>query len=152
MTREEWVLLIAQVLGTLGTLAALWVAVLTVRRGSKQARAAENAMLRERRIDFQLGVLRDLAQANLRPDGSDVAIGHLKLLAAMLPVHMVPFARVMAGLETTQAAGELRDRTADRLKENACQDWSTYPVWGAFQQQIQDELVVAAGKLVRERD
>lgn len=144
-------LLIAQVVGTVGTLGAVWVAVVTVRMSAAQTRSAEEGLRRDRRIDFQLGVLRELGQVNLRPDGTDLTIGQLKLLAAMLPVDLVPIARVVAGLETTWAAGELRDKVADELKATERQDWESYPVWHRLQRDIERELVAAAEQLLGQR-
>jgi hypothetical protein len=149
---ENRILLVAQVAGTLGTLVAVWVAVVAIRAANAHARAAAQAALHERSIDFQLGVLRDLAEVNLRPDGTDLAIGQLKLLASMLPIDSVPIARAVAGLATTPEAGLLKDETSDQLKAIEPQDWSSYPVWGVLRQRIQDELVAAAGTLVSERD
>ncbi|MDQ7911371.1 hypothetical protein RB614_43480 [Phytohabitans sp. ZYX-F-186] len=151
MTVTDWILLVSQLTGTVGAVAAVWVAVVAIRRGNANARAAELALLHERRVNFELSVLRDLGQVNLVPDGTPLAIGHLHLLASMLPIEMIPVARVVAGLETTWEAGELRDKTADRLKDDPHQDWEKYPVWGALQRNIQDELIVAAENLVRDR-
>lgn len=148
---QDWVLLVAQVVGTAGTLGAVWLAVVTVRKSAAQARSAEEGLRRDRRIDFQLGILRELGQVNLRPDGTDLAIGQLKLLAAMLPVDLVPIARVVAGLETTWAAGELRDKVADELKATERQDWESYPVWHRLQRDIERELVGAAEQLLGQR-
>jgi len=75
----------------------------------------------------------------------------LRLLAAMLPVDLVPVARVVAGLETTWAAGELRDKVANELKETERHDWDSYPVWHRLQQDIERELVAAAQQLLEER-
>lgn len=151
VTAESLTLLIAQVAGTLGTLAAVVIATITVRKAAQQARDAEAAMLRDRRIDFQLGVIRELAQLNLRPGGSAVEIGHLKLLASMLPVELVPITRAVAGIETTWAAGEERDRTAEELKSKPSQDWDSYPVWGCLRHKIEVELLASTHQLTAER-
>lgn len=148
----EWILFGVQIIGMLGTVIAVLFAVVAIRNGNAHTRAAQEGALRERRIDFQLGVLRDLGELNLSPDGSNKSIGQLTLLAAMLPIELVPVARVVAGLETTWEAGELRDHTADKLKENSHQNWDKYPVWGVLQQQIQTELLSAVEKLAHERE
>jgi hypothetical protein len=76
----------------------------TINASKKQAKKSQDALIRERRIDFELGVLRDLAESNLKDDNVAWAGARFKVLAAMLPVDLISLARASVRLESTPEA------------------------------------------------
>lgn len=142
----DWVLASGRAISVLCSVTAVAFTAVAVRRAERYARAAQAAVELERAITFHLGVLRDLGELNLSEDRSDRQIARLKLLAAMLPIEMIPLSRVLAGMHTTWEAAKLRDDTADRLKSNPHTDFHGYPVWDALRQDVAQEILAAVWK------
>jgi len=90
-----------QLFGLLIALLALGAAAWQITQARKEARADQKTQLKERRIEFELTVLRELLVA-ATADPVDGARVHA--LAATLPVSVVPITRKAAGLTSTEGA------------------------------------------------
>ena len=107
----EWAQTSLEVVATVATAVAAILAAVTIRQAKKQAAAAQAALILERRIDFELGVVTDLAVEHAK--GSNVAFvqGHIQALASLLPIDLVPLTRAVMDLGSTVSATKLaRDR------------------------------------------
>jgi len=100
-TREwiDWLLVWIQVVGPILTIAAVTFAGLQIWVAKRQAQQADAAMIRERRMEFELGVLKDLL----------AAVGQVDLLAItalgyMLPVDEIPLTRAAVGISSNDSA------------------------------------------------
>jgi hypothetical protein len=89
--------------------AALWLMIATDRRSRQQAAAAEQAAVRGRRVDFELGTLRELVDAAARGD-----VVRLGALVTILPAADVGVTRASVGLPAPEAATR---RVAQRFAE-----------------------------------
>lgn len=95
----DWLLFTFQVLSLVGTVAAAWFAYLAIRQAKAQEGQAQKALIHERRLDFELDVLRDLALAVPRLDTASMTG-----LAVMLPVADIPLTRASLHLTSTPLA------------------------------------------------
>lgn len=112
------------ILASVGTLAAAVLAAVTIRQAKKQAKASQDALLLERRVEFQLDLLKELASFNLHSNDFE-----MRLRAEMLRPDLFPLTRKHLRLESTpeaadflrrlRAAGQVpvRDESADELQQ-----------------------------------
>jgi len=99
----DWLLFSVQLLSVIGTLAAALFAYVAIRHAKAQAADAQAALVRERRLDFELGVLKDLLQTVVRADPE----GALALVT-MLPIEDVPLTAAVLGVPSTPEAEQRR--------------------------------------------
>ena len=102
--RRDWiddVLLVVQLLSLLATAWAAWLAFRTIRETKAQARKAQAALLLERRLDFELNVLRELVLAANRLETVKI-----RAMAIMLPAEDVPVTRASVNLPSTAHAAD----------------------------------------------
>jgi len=97
----DWLLFAVQLLSLIGTGAAALLAYLTIKQAKVQARESQEALVRERRLDFELDVLKDLVLAVARVDALN-----LRGLVVMLPTADVPLARASVGLQSTPQSAQ----------------------------------------------
>jgi len=93
----DWVLFGAQIVGLVIALVALGVAVFQVREARKEAKEAQETQRKERRIDFELTVLRELLIASNQGD-----VLRVQALASTVSESVVPITRAAAELPTTR--------------------------------------------------
>ena len=105
----DWTLFVSQVISAFGAAGAIWFAALTIKGSKVQAKKSNDALIRERRVDFELRVLRDLAEYNLRSDHVSGAHEQFTVLAAMLPAELVPQARAAVRVDTAPRGREAVD-------------------------------------------
>jgi hypothetical protein len=94
---------VLDVASTAATVAAAGLAWWAIRRGNRQARASADALVRERRIDFELGHLDKMGEAVERlgnPGGSETFTRALTLL----PADEFPRLRARVGMSSTPKA------------------------------------------------
>ena len=146
MSRDfvDWVLFGTQIASTVAAAAAVWFAVVTNKNANEQAKRSHDALVRERRIDFELDVLKDLAEYNLLDDSVFGARARFVLLASTLPADLVPLSRAAVDLDsTTNAKDHVR---AVRVNESS----SSPRV--LLRNRIQAEIVQAIARRVQERE
>lgn len=91
-----------QVVSTVATCVAVVIAVITIRQSAKNSNANQKALIRERQIDFELGVLSELVE--LLPEASSLASSYrMSVLAQMVPAKKIPLTAAAAGLDSTPA-------------------------------------------------
>ncbi|SRR6266568_2238631 len=136
----DWLLFGIQVISLLGTSAAAILAFLTIREAKRQAKDATDTLVRERRLDFELDILRDLVLAVERVDAAAV-----RGLALMLPATDIPLTRAAARLPAN-------DQAEARLKALGLPA-AAHPTSGidGLKIEIADELVEAIATRVEER-
>lgn len=100
----DWILFGTQIVSALGGALAVGYAAGTIRESKIQTAKSQQALIRERQIDFQLEVLRELAEFNLKGNNVAWAGSQFKILAAMLPIDLVPLARACVGLPSSPEA------------------------------------------------
>lgn len=107
MNSIDWL----EVVSTIATVAAAGLAAWTIRQSKKQAKESQDALIAERRIDFELGVLADLAELVEKRWLSDDGSRRLRIrtVAQMLPAETIPLTRAAAGLPTTDEAKAVAD-------------------------------------------
>ena len=87
----DWVVVGVQILSLLGTVIAVFLAYGQIAQARQEAKAAQVAQLKERRVDFELTVLRELLIAATLVDALRV-----KALASTLTPSIVPITRAAA--------------------------------------------------------
>jgi hypothetical protein len=92
MDIRDWVTAVA-------TAAAAVFAAWTIRQAKKQAQRSAAALVRERRIDWELGLLKEIAEA---AEGDDS--WHSQLGLRLLGDKRLPILRAAVGMETTPEA------------------------------------------------
>ena len=98
---------------TVATGTAAVFAAWAVWQSKVQAKKSQRALLLERRADFELGVLSQLAEYNEKPSSVTWADALFKSLASMLPESDVPIARACVGLPApADAFSRVNARTA----------------------------------------
>lgn len=137
----DWILFATQLASVAVGAAAAWLAAVTIRATKTQAKQSQDALLRERRIDFELGVLRDLAEYNLKGHSVSWASEMFTVLAAMLPADLVPLARACVKLGSTPEAQAVCDGTI--LRNVVLRDH--------FRADIQVEILAAVAHLKDQR-
>src|SRR5262245_47937180 len=97
---DNWdrALYVLQVVSVLATVAAVWFAAITIRQAKKQAQAAQVAQVRERQIDWELDLLKELFLASERLDLTVLR------LARMLPMPVIPLTRAALRMGSTPEA------------------------------------------------
>ncbi len=143
-----WVVDSAQVVGAFGALIAIGFAAWSIVVAKRQAAESNEALIRERRIDFYLAGLRELGQAiriNPAPGRrtAEVQIAdaqpRVAVAALLLPADLVPYTRACLHLPTTQAAEAEATRGGSRR------------YWHADIDRIQSEIDSAVERLLSMR-
>ncbi len=80
---RDGVKVLFDVLASVGTLAAAILAAVTIRQAKPQAEESQDALPFERQVEFRLGLLKEIANAN-RVYNHD----EMRLLAEMLPIDL----------------------------------------------------------------
>ena len=139
----DWVLFGAQVLSLIVTVVAVVLAALEIKLTRDDTRTSQKKQLKERRIDFELTVLRELLVAAHLTD-----VLRLKALAWTLPEEVVPITRAAAMLPTTEEG----DRIVAQLPPVPGDTYlsSAYLNW--LKDEVNDELVKAIEERVHERE
>ncbi len=145
---RDWVdvlLVIIQITTLIVTMGAVVLAYLEIKLGREDARAALAAQSKDRRIDFELTVLRELVVAVERVDPL-----RLRALASTLPQEVVPLTRAAAVLPSTEEA----ERVAPQSPPEGGWTGTNYRVTfnvERLKNELTDELVQAIDQRVRER-
>ena len=105
----DWVLFGAQIAGLVVALVALRISVSQVKEARKEANKAHVAQRKERRIDFELTVLRELLIA-----ANENNALRARALASTLSESVVPITRAAAELPTPSSPGATRLRARSR--------------------------------------
>ena len=124
---------VLDVASVLGTVAAAGLAWLAIRNGNKQAKASADALVQERRIDFELDHLTELDEAFLKSEGGAPALPVQRCLR-LLPAGEFRRLREYFSIESTpEGATELRRlyespsvRTGSQLFAQKLDDGTTY--------------------------
>jgi hypothetical protein len=137
----DWALFYIQIATLIGTVIAVFLAYGQIKQARQDAKAAQTAQLKERRVDFELTVLRELLIAANRVDHL-----HVQALALTLTPSVVPITRAAAQLPTTRDA----ERMAARLSLPEGAHPTSY--LDSLKEQVTTELVKAIDKRVHERE
>jgi hypothetical protein len=131
---------------TIGTVIAAGFAAYSIGQSRRQAKASQDALLAERRIDFELGLLSDLAEHNEKGSNFSGRDKRMRTLALMLPTDTVPLTRAAFGLPTTENATEraAKERAAAREQQQSLPDY--------MKDAIAAELLAAVTAKLRERE
>lgn len=103
----EVVVDVAQVVGAAGAVIALWLAGRANAASKKQAAVAIDHLVHERRIEFELGILRDIARLVATPDfviADGPVRAQIMTLVALLGYDQVPLTCAAVGLEAPSDA------------------------------------------------
>jgi hypothetical protein len=115
-------------------------------QSSRNSNANQKALIRERRIDFELDILVDLAEANAAEQVGTIRDTRLSTRSAMLPRDLLPITRAAVNLESSPEAEKLvEDQVADKLR-NAMITKSNY-----LKQEICQEILEAIKTKLKER-
>ena len=101
---------VLDVVATVGTVLAAVLAWLAIRQGNLQAKAAADALVRERRIDFEVERLLDIDEAVDKGANTALTTETIRRSLMSLPDDELPHTRLYVGLPT-------RDADALRTKE-----------------------------------
>ncbi|MFC4533073.1 hypothetical protein [Sphaerisporangium dianthi] len=134
---NEWVDLVAALAG----LAAVFFAIVAVRQASKQAAENMEALRLERRIDFELNVLSQLAEYNEKGSNVFGADARVRTLAGMLPEVLIPLTRSAVSLPSTPEA----DARTQQARPGASEARES------LRNEIADEIYEAIQKRLEER-
>ena len=88
-----------QLVGIAATVAAAWFAYWSIRKSGKQAKRAADALVRERRLDFELDLLKELAEVLTWPQGRPEQHEQLALRLRMLPSRGLELCRRASGID-----------------------------------------------------
>ncbi|MDX6307175.1 MAG: hypothetical protein QOI06_221 [Nocardioidaceae bacterium] len=99
-------MVILDVISTLGVLAAAILAAFTIMQAKRQAAESQRALLLERRVNFELGVLARLQEQIFKPKSDSGVEAVAKGLAALLPYELIPTTHASYGLRTTQEVAQ----------------------------------------------
>lgn len=113
-------------------------AIVQTARNSNQN---QKALLRERRVDFELDVLAKLAELTLISN----RILQMKAQAAMLDAELIPLTRAALMLDSTDAAKRRVEETSEERRKHR-----QSPV-EFFKQEITAEILAAVRKKLAER-
>jgi hypothetical protein len=134
------------VAAAVATTAAAWLAWLAIVRAGRQAKQSQDALIRERRIDYQLGVLTDLADNLCLASGEPHVEARHTTLASLLPESLVPLCRAAVGLPAPEAARAIVSERAAPFsltgigRRDACREL------------LAEEVTTAILNLLEERD
>ncbi|MBG0830530.1 hypothetical protein HS041_22470 [Planomonospora sp. ID67723] len=99
----------------IGTLTAAGFAAWTIRQSAKSSAENQQALIRERRIDFELGILAELAELNANEEMGNNRTIRIGTKASMLPIDMIPITRAAVKLESTPEAEKIvQEKIADK--------------------------------------
>lgn len=130
-----WVVDLAQIVGALGTVVAIGYAAVANRNAKRAETRSRDAAVHERRIEFELGLLKELGELN--------STRRFKLLARLLRADLVPLTCAVVGLDSTPKARAL---VSDTRAGNA-----GVPVLDQLRVDIDDEIDAAVDRLLAER-
>ena len=136
----DWILFSVQLLSLLGTLLAVLLAYRQITQARTEAKDAQHAQLKERRVDFELTVLRELLIAAASNDALRV-----RALAATLTASVIPLTRAAVRLQSTTDA----ERVVERLSLPPASHPSSY--LDRLKEEVATELLRAIDKRVHER-
>jgi len=130
------------------TFAAVFAAV-AIWQGKKSAERSATALIRERRIDFELGILKELAQVLDRGDAyAGGKIAPSRTLINLLDDDIVPMYRHAVDLETTPDARRRVEAASGAL--GTAREFN--PRLTASDEAIREEVKSAIRNLLTERD
>jgi hypothetical protein len=154
---------VLDILSTGGTLIAAWLAYVTIRQSAKASDENQRALVRERRIDFELGVLADITEQldiirrsshhtfTKAPETGNTRLG---TLVELLGNEELPLVRVLAALPARVIAEEdykrIRDAASARGENPniAVLDECRKQVGSAIRARL-DERVISAPRRLR---
>jgi hypothetical protein len=143
----DWFLLIVQVASLIGTVIAVFLAYGQIRQAREDAKAAQTAQLKERRIDFELTALRELVIAVEQVDGLRV-----RALASTLPKEVAQLTRAAAVLPSTKEAEQIVTQLTPPPKGWTGMIYRVVFNVQALKDKLTDELVQAIDERARERE
>lgn len=134
----------AELLGIVATAGAAFLALVTIIQAKRQAQRSADALIRERRIDFELGVLVDVLEL-VESSSSSMAgrDARVRAFARTLGMDAVPLLRAATHLDTTEAGKALSRQLLASKAHTTDLDHMREPVI--------DELVSAIEQRVSER-
>ncbi|GAB3259839.1 hypothetical protein [Kineosporia babensis] len=135
-----WVVDIAQIFGALASAVAIVLALRSIKISRDQSAEADRRLVRERRIDYELGVLRDVALTLTR--GSNVAFAgaELGVHAACLGPRVVPLVCAMPNQPSTaEAESRIAEARAQMKAMLSMQRPSS--VWDLLRDELQGEVL-----------
>jgi hypothetical protein len=133
-----WASVAASAVAVIFAAGAIWQA-------SRQAAKANKALLRERRADFQLGLLKEIADDLIR-QGPHFPNSPMTIRARMLPVELVPLTRAVLHLPSNETA-----RTRVRGITDAPTGWGHEQILAALRAELTAELTSAVATVLDER-
>ncbi|MBB6351260.1 hypothetical protein FHU36_007843 [Nonomuraea muscovyensis] len=128
-----------------GTLAAAGFAAWTIRQSTQSTDENQRALVRERRVEFELDVLADLVELNSQSSSVVTRDERMRARAAVLGIDVIPFTRAALSLESTpEAIGRVAKRDPERRDSRQ----SSIEFWGL---DIMEELLSAIHARLEER-
>ena len=105
----------------------------------------QDALLLERRIDFELDTLSELAEYNEKTSNVHGRDARMKTLAAMLPAELIPLTRAAVGLPSTAEGEEQVSKERPRAAEihGSVSDY--------MKQTLAEEILQTVASKLRER-
>jgi hypothetical protein len=134
------------VVGAVATSAAAFLAWLAIRRSGKEAQASRDALVRERRIDFQLGILKEVAEVSQHWPKE----ARYTTLASLLPESLIPLTRAVLDLPAPEAARVRIQEVVDAA--NDAEPYLTIGRATAAADLVAEEVTQAILNLLEERD
>ncbi|MFI6534171.1 hypothetical protein ACIBHY_17050 [Nonomuraea sp. NPDC050547] len=128
-----------------GTAVAALLAAGAIVQSTINSNKNEKALIRERRIDFELGVLADLSQLNTQDSNVVTRDARMKARAAMLSKDLIPITRAAFNLDTTPDAYASVEATSPNRSELR----QTRPDY--FKKQIETEILAAITSRLEDR-
>ncbi len=127
-----------------GTAVAALLAAGAIVQTARNSNQNQKALLRERRVDFELDVLAKLAELTLISN-QGLRTLQMKAQAAMLDAELIPLTRAALMLDSTDAAKRRVEETSEERREHR-----QSPV-EFFKQEITAEILAAVRKRLAER-
>jgi hypothetical protein len=100
----DWTVDIAQIVGAFGSLVAILLAARSITVAKQESAESNRRFIRERRLEFELEGLRELALMSTQDISTATASARFGVLAASLGSGVVPLAVAAARLPSTAAA------------------------------------------------
>jgi hypothetical protein len=143
---RDGILFGAELLSAAGTVVAIAIAVYAAIAANRAQLQAHEALIRERRIDFELVQLTELARYNALEHNVFGATANFWLAASLLPESLVEVARSSVGLPSTPEANAFVDSRRQAALEagQAIRDF--------LRQDIHEEIQRAVARRLAERD
>jgi hypothetical protein len=132
---------------TLATVGAALLAWLTIRDSRKQARVSADDLVRERRIDFELTVLKELAELNSWVTNQNNRDTQIRVHLSLLPAKELPYLNRRFDIGQYASIGRAAD-DADALVRSSV---TGIPVNVVHRQTGHAEIVAAINRRLAER-